>query len=137
MYCGFNYIVLVPKRTTPQAIVSLSLLPTSLFTCGDGHIAVAGHFYYDDIKEFECFAINKTWMHDLAAKHRGFVPQLTRHYPAPPACEQCRFYSQVLECCQDKQTFIDAFFHVRVCRFHPNAIPADSVRFFSPRKEKK
>ena len=119
---GFNYIIIVPKHEKPTDIAKMSLLPACRLKCADGRIAIAGHFYDDEIKYYDHIVINSRWMGKLTKEHQGIVHAYPELLPRAKACDDCEHFSAKDQCCRDQRIFIDAFTRYRVCRFHLNAI---------------
>ena len=119
---AFNYIIVVPPHETPADIAKMSLLPACRLKCADGRTAIAGHFYYDEIKYYDHLVINNRWLKKLAKSHKGIVHSYPDLLPRAKACEECEYFSKKDQCCRDRHIFVDAFTRYRVCRFHPNAI---------------
>lgn len=126
-YCGFNYIVIAAPHQNADSISDISLLPTVVFRLANRNKAIAGCFMLHDIKDLDHMPINSDWLQRLSRKHGGVIASPLCPERPTIRCEDCEFYATKTGQCLDSEFFVDAFFRIRVCRFHPNAAKLEHV----------
>ena len=127
-YCGFNYIVIARPHQSADSISDLSLLPTVILRLADASKAIAGCFMLHDIKALDYIPVNSDWLQRLSRKHKGVVASPLLPQSPTACCDDCGFLDPQSTACTDDEIFVDAFFRVRVCRYHPNAVKLENIK---------
>lgn len=126
-YCGFNYIVIARPFQNADLISDLSLLPTVILRLGDANKAIAGCFNFRDIKDLDFIPVNSDWLSQLSRKYKGVVASPLLPKSPIACCDKCAFLDPQISACTDNEVFVDAFYRIRVCRYHPNAVKLENL----------